>query len=398
MAPVAAVTKIIKIGLKIMKASKAKVSSKAIVKSSAKLSKNAKRGSKIKKRLRVQGKKYLKKRRERKERERKETELEQQKAQRKGSTNRVQATGQTIFQRLMSLLTALVAGFWLDKVMKVVGVVKNASKILEDIVKKFKQFFGLIEPIFKKIGEVVGNVLKSIQSVDLGGLKDRMQESISGLTNILGNLKEQIFNVVKSMFGFGNKEEKELDKEKDDDDNDDKRLQSSVTDAQKTLSAQTSSFNDSLNTIKKEATGPKFVDNENGKEFREKITADLSTITSDGMTFPRGRSGSGETFGGKGGSTYEQNEENQTDAGGTSDVKQSGPKAQIGNKLNISKSKKKIDTSTITPERRSKNRIMVVGGDNNPQSSGRGRTSSEGGFIIQEKDNFLKDVFTLSLF
>ena len=56
MAPVAAVTKIIKIGLKIMKASKAKVSSKAIVKSSAKLSKNVKRGSKIKKDLEFRGK------------------------------------------------------------------------------------------------------------------------------------------------------------------------------------------------------------------------------------------------------------------------------------------------------------------------------------------------------
>ena len=37
-------------------------------------------------------------------------------------------------------------------------------------------------------------------------------------------------------------------------------------------------------------------------------TGDLTTITVDGKTYPRGLPGSGETFGGKGGSTYSNQE------------------------------------------------------------------------------------------
>ena len=46
------------------------------------------------------------------------------------------------------------------------------------------------------------------------------------------------------------------------------------------------------------------IDKETGKEWKGTIKSDLSTITFDGKTYPRGISGPMNTFGGKGGSTY----------------------------------------------------------------------------------------------
>ena len=85
-------------------------------------------------------------------------------------------------------------------------------------------------------------------------------------------------------------------------------------------------------------------------------------------------------------------------SGGTSDVKQDPPKAQIGDKLNISKPEKKIDTSTITPKRKSKNKVVVVGGSNNSQSPSGGQGSSKDVLIIKEKNNSLKDQAALTLY
>ena len=85
-------------------------------------------------------------------------------------------------------------------------------------------------------------------------------------------------------------------------------------------------------------------------------------------------------------------------SGGTSDVKQDPPKAQSGDKLNIIKPEKKIDTSTITPKRKSKNKVVVVGGSNNSQSPSGGQGSSKDVLIIKEKNNSLKDQAALTLY
>ena len=89
---------------------------------------------------------------------------------------------------------------------------------------------------------------------------------------------------------------------------------------------------------------------------------------------------------------------NKPESGGTSDVKQNPPKAQIGDKLNISKPKSKVTTSSITPERKSKNTVMIIGnkgGQFQPQS---GMGSNGETTIIVQKDDSIKDQFALSLF
>ena len=391
------IASVLKLGLKISKKSAGTM--KGVVKSSKKFDKSAKRGLRIKQRLRIAEMKYNKRRREKKKRDEEEAQLEQQKSQRKTPTNRVKAAGKTLLERLISLVQILVVGFIVNKLPQIIETIKTVIKTIRNIVDKFKAFFDGVVGFFKSIGKVVGNVFNFIKSIDLGGIKDRIQESLSGFKNALSDLTGGFLDGVKSVLGFGKKEEQEAineESESEANNSEDAQLKTSVKDAQKTLSSQTNSFNDSLKTIKKEGEGSKFVDNERRKAFREKVK-DFKTGESGG-TFTI------ETLDGKklkpGDEGYKEElaKVKETVAGGTSDVKQNPPKAQIGDKLNISKPEKKIDTSTITPKRKSKNTVVVVGGNNNPPMISGGKNSSQDVLVIREKNDTIKDQFALSLY
>ena len=385
------VASVLKLGLKISKNSSGTM--KGLFKSSKKFDKSVKKGLRIKQRLRIAEMKYMKRRREKKKREEEEAQLEQQKSQRKTPTNRVKAAGKTLLERLISLVQIVVVGFIVNKLPQIIETIKKVIKTIRSIVDKFKAFFDGVVGFFKSIGKVVGNVFNFIKSIDLGGIKDRIQESLSGFKNALGDLTGGFLDGVKSVLGFGKKEEQEaINEESESEANNSK-------DAQKTLSSQTNSFNDSLKTIKKEGEGSKFVGNERTEAFREKIK-DIKTMAKSGSTFTI------ETLDGKilkpGDEGYKEElakiKEIEYPSGGTSDVKQNPPKAQIGDKLNISKPEKKIDTSTITPKRKSKNTVVVVGGNNNSPMISGGQNSSQDVLVIREKNDTIKDQFALSLY
>ena len=388
------VASVLKLGLKISKNSSGTM--KGLFKSSKKFDKSVKKGLRIKQRLRIAEMKYMKRRREKKKREEEEAQLEQQKSQRKTPTNRVKAAGKTLLERLISLVQILVVGFIVNKLPQIIETIKNVIKTIRNIVDKFKAFFDGVVGFFKSIGKVVGNVFNFIKSIDLGGLKDRMQESLGGLRDALSDLTGGFLDGVKSVLGFAKKEEQEAvneESENEANNSEDAQLKTSVKDAQKTLSSQTNSFNDSLKTIEKEATS--FGDNERVKAFREDIK-DIkdpfrNTViqTLDGRELRRGDEGFEEEL---------AKARESMASGGTSDVKQNPPKAQIGDKLNISKPKRKVTTSSITPERKPKNTVMIIGnkgGQSQPQS---GMESNGETTIIVRKDDSIKDQFALSLF
>ena len=384
------VASVLKLGLKISKNSSGTM--KGLFKSSKKFDKSVKKGLRIKQRLRIAEMKYMKRRREKKKREEEEAQLEQQKSQRKTPTNRVKAAGKTLLERLISLVQILVVGFIVNKLPQIIETIKNVIKTIRNIVDKFKAFFDGVVGFFKSIGKVVGNVFNFIKSIDLGGLKDRMQESLAGLRDALGDLTGGFLDGVKSVLGIGKKEEQEFADEETDNTEDDK-LKTSVGDAQKTLMAQTNSFNDSLETIKKEGTGAGIIGAENSNL--------LDQIDGSSMEDGDGVKKKDKTDGNMKpdpSSTKSVDDVNKPESGGTSDVKQNPPKAQIGDKLNISTPKSKVTTSSITPERKPKNTVMIIGnkgGQSQPQSV----TRSNGGTnIIVQKDNSIKDQFALSLF
>ena len=245
------VASILKLGLKI--SSKSSGTMRGVVGSTKKLDKSVKKGLRIKQRLRIAEKKYMKKRRERLRRKEKEAELEQQKSQRKTPTNRTKGVGKTLLERLISFVQILIVGFIANKLPQILETIKNVIKTIRDIVDKFKAFFNGVVGFFKSIGKVIGNVFNFIQSIDLGGIKDKIQESFGGFKDALGNLTGGFLDGVKSVLGFAKKEEQEVINEETDD-SEDNQLNSSVKDTQKTLLNQTNSFNDSLKTIEKEGT------------------------------------------------------------------------------------------------------------------------------------------------
>ena len=388
------VASILKLGLKI--SSKSSGTMRGVVGSTKKLDKSVKKGLRIKQRLRIAEKKYMKKRRERLRRKEKEAELEQQKSQRKTPTNRTKGVGKTLLERLISFVQILIVGFIANKLPQILETIKNVIKTIRDIVDKFKAFFNGVVGFFKSIGKVIENVFNFIQSIDLGGIKDKIQESFGGFKDALGNLTGGFLDGVKSVLGFAKKEEQEVINEETDD-SEDNQLNSSVKDTQKTLLNQTNSFNDSLKTIEKEGTGLGVV----GKENSNIIKENSNTIKTDasGTTLKTDDKGSKENISkikGKTGSKQETGESSPA-TGGTSDVPLNQNPAQIGDKLNISKPEKKIDTSTITPERKPKNTVVVVGGQNN-SSTPSGGSSSKKVIVVNEKEDHLKDQFTLALF
>lgn len=384
------VASVLKLGLKISKNSSGTM--KGLFKSSKKFDKSVKKGLRIKQRLRIAEMKYMKRRREKKKREEEEAQLEQQKSQRKTPTNRVKAVGKTLLERLISLVQILIVGFIVNKLPQIIETIKNVIKTIRNIIDKFKAFFDGVVGFFKSIGKVVGNVFNFIKSIDLGGLKDKMQESLGGLRDALSDLTGGFLDGVKSVLGIAKKEEQEFADEETDNTEDDK-LKTSVGDAQKTLMAQTNSFNDSLETIKKEGTGAGIIGAENSNL--------LDQIDDSSMQDGDGIKKKGKTDGDMkpdSSSTKSVDDVNKPESGGTSDVKQNPPKAQIGDKLNISKPKSKITTSSITPERKSKNTVMIIGnkgGQFQPQS---GMGSNGETTIIVQKDDSIKDQFALSLF
>ena len=388
------VASVLKLGLKISKKSAGTM--KGVVKSSKKFDKSAKRGLRIKQRLRIAEMKYNKRRREKKKRDEEEAQLEQQKSQRKTPTNRVKAAGKTLLERLISLVQILVVGFIVNKLPQIIETIKTVIKTIRNIVDKFKAFFDGVVGFFKSIGKVVGNVFNFIKSIDLGGIKDRIQESLSGFKNALSDLTGGFLDGVKSVLGFGKKEEQEAineESESEANNSEDAQLKTSVKDAQKTLSSQTNSFNDSLETIKKEGTGAGIIGAENSNL--------LDQIDDSSMEDGDGIKKKGKTDGDMkpdSSSTKSVDDVNKPESGGTSDVKQNPPKAQIGDKLNISKPEKKIDTSTITPKRKSKNTVVVVGGNNNSPMISGGQNSSQDVLVIREKNDTIKDQFALSLY
>ena len=394
------ISSVLNLGLKI--ASKSKGSMKGVVGSTKKFDKSAKKGLRIKQRFRIAEMKYDKRKREEKKRRLEEEELEQQKEQRKSQkgreTDESKKKGMSLFQRLKSVITSLLLGFILNKIPIIIEKIKGVINLIKEIVDKVKKFFNGVKEFFDGVGKAIGNLFNTLKSLNVETIKEKLVDSLKSLKNIFGGLASSFLDGAKEIFKFGKKEEQEFAKEEseknDENENEeDSQIKTSVGDAKKTLSSQTNNFNESLKIMEKEGTGAKLIPPENSNILKESIKGDLSTITFDGKTFPRGLPGSGETFDGKGGSTYGvTDEETKPEAGGTADIKPGSneQKPQIGDKLNISKPKNKVDVSTITPERKSKNTVVVVGGEQQT-SIPNGQQQVKEKVIIKEVNNSIKD-------
>lgn len=388
------ISSVLNLGLKI--ASKSKGSMKGVVGSTKKFDKSAKKGLRIKQRFRIAEMKYDKRKREEKKRRLEEEELEQQKEQRKSQkgreTDESKKKGMSLFQRLKSVITSLLLGFILNKIPIIIEKIKGVINLIKDIVDKVKKFFNGVKEFFDGVGKAIGNLFNTLKSLNVETIKEKLVDSLKSLKNIFGGLASSFLDGAKEIFKFGKKEEQEFAKEEseknDENENEeDNQIKTSVGDAKKTLSSQTNSFNESLKTMEKEGTGASLIPPENSNLLKENKLK-MDDTGKDGEKLKSEDGGLGSTNSTK----SVTDEETKPEAGGTADIKPGSneQKPQIGDKLNISKPKNKVDVSTITPERKSKNTVVVVGGEQQT-SIPNGQQQVKEKVIIKEVNNSIKD-------
>ena len=386
-----AASSVLQIGAKI--ASKSAGAMKGVAKSSKRLTKSVQKNIKIKKRLRATSERFQKFREERKKRQEKESLLEQEKSQKKGEEQKTKGTsGKGPLERLMSLIQILLVGFVLNKLPQIIDFIKKVIKVIRDIVDKFKAFFDGVVGFFKSIGKVIGKAFDVISNLNFNDIGDKIKGVFGKLKDAFNGIKDKLLDGVKSFLGLKKKKvKKEINRELTDKDLKDKELKSSVSDVQKTMASKSEEFNDTIKTIEKAGTGVDIVGPENSN-LTEQVQ---STVTKESDGKPKNLKMEGSSGGSSGGS---EKIESSTKSGGTSGSTVNSSVTKSGDKLNISKPKKTVSTTTITPERKSKNTVMIVGNKGGQSQSQGGMRSKSGTRIIVQKNNSIKDQFALSLF
>ena len=377
----AAIAAIAKIGAKI--ASKSAGVAKGVAKS-------VKRNAKIKKRIRVAKKRFLRKRRQDKLRRDKEALLEQQQTQKNTEGKKSKGGGKSILERLISLVQALIVGFVLNKLPKIIDFIKKVVKIIRDVVDKIKNFFDGVVGFFKGVGKVISNAFNAITNLSFDKLKENITGQFDKLKNAFSEIKDKLLGGVTSFLGLKKKKpRKEIKRELSDKDLKDKELKSSVDDIRKTMSSKSNEFNDTIKTIEKAGTGVDIVGPENSN-LTEQVASKIS-VDDDGkptsLNIPSSGGSSGQT----------STSDNVTSSGGTSDSTISQSSMNTGSSLNISDVNRKVSGTSITPLRKAKTKVVLVGNKGSQLQMSQNK-SSQSLTLTESNDNTLKDHFTLSLF
>jgi hypothetical protein len=379
-----AASPVLNLGSKI--ASKSADTMKGVIKSSNNLSKSILKNIKIKKKIRVMGIRMKRRRREDKKRKEKEALLEQQKLQEQGEGEKSMGSEKTPVGRLMSLIQILLVGFVLDKLPQIINFIKKVIKVIRDIVDKFKAFFDGVVGFFKSIGKVIGNALDFISNLKFSDMGDAIKGAFGKIKDSFNNIKDKLLDGVKSFLGMKNKKPEDMKKEENK-----SEQKSSVSDVKETLSDKSDEFSKTLDTMKKEGTGINII----GPEFSNLTEQVQLTVTKESNEKPTNLKIDESSGGSSGGS---EKIESSTKSGGTSGSTVNSSVTKSGDALNISKPKKTVNTTTITPKRKSKNTVMIIG-NKGGQSQSQGGMGSKGRTrIIVQKDNSIKDQFALSLF
>jgi len=383
-----AASSVLQIGAKI--ASKSAGAMKGVAKSSKRLTKSVQKNIKIKKRLRATSERFQKYREEKKKRQEKESLLEQEKSQKRGEQQKSMGSGRGPLERLMALVQALLVGFVLNKLPQIIDFIKKVIKVIRDIVDKFKAFFDGVIGFFKSIGKVIGKAFDVISNLNFDDIRDKIKGVFGKLKDAFNGIKDKLLDGVKSFLGLKKKKvKKEINRELTDKDLKDKELKSSVSDVQKTMASKSEEFNDTIKTIEKAGTGVDIVGPENSN-LTEQVQSTVTKENDGKPTSLKMEGSSGESGGGKFTIIRE-------DGSTTTDFREIKA-AKEAYQLNISKPKKTVSTTTITPERKSKNTVMIVGNKGGQSQSQGGMGSKSRTNIIVQKDNSIKDQFALSLF
>ena len=377
-----AVSAVLKIGAKI--AGKSANILKGVTKSTLK-------NAKVKKRMRVAEKRYMRRRRLEKKRREQEALLEQQDIKKDKDGKKSKGSGKSPLQRLISLLQALIVGFIVNKLPKIIETIEKIVKTIKDVIDKVKNFFKGIFDFFKSIGKVVGKVFSFITSIDLSGISDNIKNALGTLTGSMGEMNENFNAGAREIGGV------KLDNKNGEKDSEDKntKLQSSVGDMQQTIDSQSDNFKNSMNTIIKSGDGSTFADNERVQAFREKVK-DIedpfrNTViqTSDGRELRRGDEGFDEELSKARDAMRSSMTNNDSKLSSNPTINSTAPQNTSDNISSINRPNRIVNTSSMVMDRKSST-IMIV---NNSNNSTQVNEQSGGGtnIIISQKNDTIRD-------
>lgn len=311
-----------------------------------------------------------------------ESKLESKNNKKRNRFSRLKKAGGSILSKIIDFLTTILIGWVVDKLPKILKFAQNITDKIKQIYDSIVNFGKTVGEFFTKIKDAIGGVFEKIKEFDFSKIGENIKKKISGIKDGFTNMIDKI----KGGLGILKKKEKQdpkklakegkIEEGKEEDVDIDKL----GTDTDKLMTEGEKEFKKFDESLKK---GDTYINVENTiiekdnkkikvdklmtpsegsavKEFKKDPTAttssdgkkgdapliksDQTTITSDGMTFPKGLSGSGETFGGEGGSAYgdglniSKSEKTMLNSSNTTKV----DKSQIANNLVKSNTKKRV--------------------------------------------------------
>ena len=294
----------------------------------------------------------------------------------KGKKKRKKKQG-GFLQRLIDFITIILVGWIVDKVPKIIEWVKNLIEKIKEIVENIKGFFTDIGDFFGKIGKVIGKAWEVISNLKFEDITELVNKGFSGIKDAFGNIFNKMKDGVKNFLGLSKKKGKKEGDPKTEagDPPKDIGFKSVVGDMKNTMGKMSDDWDQTTVKMEESINGSEITgskDNDKVESTTKKktnvttIKGDLSTITFDGKTFPRGLSGPMETFGGKGGSTYSNTDDKKNNI-------------KPINSSNIKLNKTTVSTSSITPNRKAQD-IVVIDDDSSsgsPIQSSTGKSSTK---------------------
>ena len=345
----------------------------------AKVKKGANKKKKVDKDVFMKEKKARKRQQELKDRKDKENLLEaaDDTPDKKGKKKSKKKPG-GFLQKLIDFITIILVGWIVDKLPKVIEWIKNLIGKIKEIVENIKGFFTDIGDFFGKIGKVIGKAWEVISNLKFEDITELVNKGFSGIKDAFGNIFNKMKDGVKNFLGLSKKKGKKEGDPKTEagDPPKDIGFKSVVGDMKNTMGKMSDDWDQTTVKMEEsingsEITGSKDNDKSGDKQTNvtptEKkvsgstIKGDLSTITFDGKTYPRGMPGLGGYIpgDGKGGSTY------------------SDDNIKPINSSNIKSNKRVVPTNSITPERKGEEIIVIDEGtstSNVSASNGGGST------------------------
>tara|TARA_B100000131_G_scaffold32788_1_gene30437 strand:- start:17632 stop:18864 length:1233 start_codon:yes stop_codon:yes gene_type:complete len=282
---------------------------------------------------------------------------------------------------LIDYIQLIIIGWFVDKLPKIIAWIENLIAKIRKIVDAIKKFFGGIADVIKNIGKAINETWNKIKSIKIPDIGDAIQSGFDKIKDAFGNIFNNLKDSAAKFLGLSKKDTKgkKLDEKTTVEEVADPEFKSVLKDMEQTMGEMNSTWDGALKEMEGANTGSEMADDilksaDKSGDKQTKVTptekkvtvtkntivkGDSTTITVDGKKYPRGSSGPMQTFGGKGGSTYSDDDIN----------------IKPINSSNIQSNKGIAPTNSITPDRKGEEIIVIDEGPSTPNVSA---SNSEG--------------------